>query len=1046
MEYVEAVLTSITLLKDTWSSISRCFNYRKILDKNCTTLKEKMDRLKCREQDVYSELQNAQYQRKKEKMEVENWRKEVQNMKDEVERMEGEARKQRCFSRLRLLKEYEDNEKKVDDLLKRGIFPEGILIDVVRDEGKALLVTQLTGETTAKRNMEKIWKFLKEGGTQSIGVWGMGGIGKTTIVTHIHNLLLEEKDTFGSVYWVTVSKDSSIRKLQDAIAEKINLHFLKEDERRRCALLYDALGKEKKFVVIFDDVWEVYPPREVGIPIGAPDHGGGKLIITSRSKEVCLKMGCKEIIKVQPLCEEEAWNLFKTTLDRYNPLSQKEEKIANDIVKECAGLPLAVVTTARSMSVVYDIAGWRNALNELKEHVKGHTIDMENDVFKILEFSYNRLNDLKLQECLVYCALFPEDYEIRRADLIGYWIVEGLVEEMGSRQAEYDRGHAILNKLENLCLLERCKNGKYVKMHDVVRDMAINITRRNSRFMVKIRRKLEDLPSETEWSNGLERVSLINSQLSSSMFVPDCPKLSTLFLQKVLPPVTFISSDDEGLPNEFFMHVVGSLRVLDLSNRSITFLPDSIYDMVNLRALLLSGCWGLEQVRSLAKLKELRRLNLHGTKLERLPDGIEKMVHLKEFKWSRGSGDDGYREPQAALVPHLPANLLHLQCLTLYDERLFDVGAEELSMLRKLEILDVVFYNLHKFNSYVRKQHYQRLTHYRLQLNGRGYHRGFDGLSKEVIVWDHKLIGGTEKEKENDEYAQLVLLPANLRILGIINCELFPSGGLLDVSPSLKMAMDLKACEIKKCDGIEYVWWADDCIASSLNSLYLAYLPDLRVLFKLRPTENIASYSNSSLKHLFVGRCHNLKHLFTAELVKSHHLQNLHSISVYDCSELEDIIIVAEQEEEEGIISSEMNNDLTILRFPNLQSLKLEQLPKLKSIWKQYGKMTCDSLQQLSVLDCPNLQRLPLSMEAITNGDGDGERKASSPPLKEIRGEKEWWDEVEWEPKSLFQSLFIPVDGLSIWNFWSEVIIILFYFIQWINHSITLHCSASLLN
>ena len=660
-----------------------------------------------------------------------------------------------------------------------------------------------------------------------------------------------------------------------------------------------------------------------------------------------------------------------------------------------------------------------------------------------LEFSYNRLNDLKLQECLVYCALFPEDYEIRRAALIGYWIVEGLVEEMGSRQAKYDRGHAILNKLENLCLLERCKNGKYVKMHDVVRDMAINITRRNSRFMVKIGRKLEDLPSETEWSNGLERVSLINIQLSSSMFVPDCPKLSTLFLQKLHPPFAFISYDDEGLPNEFFMHVVGSLRVLDLSNTSITFLPDSIYDMVNLRALLLNGCQRLEQVRSLAKLKELRRLNLRWTNLERLPDGIEKMVHLKEFKWSRcivylsPLSPLSSLSPLSPLSPCLLPNLLHLQCLTLNDERLFDVGAdsaEELSRLRKLEILDVVFYNLHKFNSYVRKKHYQRLTHYRLQLNGREYHRGFDGLSKEVIVSDHKLIGGTEKEKENDEYyrAQLVLLPANLRILGIINCELFPSGGLLDVSPSLKMAMDLKACEIKYCDGIEYVWWADDCIASSLNTLKIENLPNLRVLFKLRPTENIASYSNSSLKHLFVGRCHNLKHLFTAELVKSHHLQKLHSISVYDCSELEDIIIVAEPEaaaeEEEGIISSEMNNDLTLLRFPNLQSLKLARLPKLKSIWKQ-GKMTCDSLKQLSVWNCPNLQRLPLSMETTTNGDGDGERRASSPPLKEIRGEKEWWDEVEWEPKYLFQSLFIPLAGPSTLYSWSWVSIILFYFI-----------------
>ena len=46
------------------------------------------------------------------------------------------------------------------------------------------------------------------------------------------------------------------------------------------------------------------------------------------------------------------------------------------------------------------------------------------------------------------------------------------MEEMGSWQAEHDRGHVILNKLESLCLLERCdQNGEYVKMHDVLRDM-----------------------------------------------------------------------------------------------------------------------------------------------------------------------------------------------------------------------------------------------------------------------------------------------------------------------------------------------------------------------------------------------------------------------------------------------------------------------------------------------------------------------------------------------------------------------------------------------
>ncbi|RVX04007.1 Disease resistance protein [Vitis vinifera] len=160
---------------------------------------------------------------------------------------------------------------------------------------------------------------------------------------------------------------------------------------------------------------------------------------------------------------------------------------------------------------------------------------------------------------------------------------------MGSRQAERDRGHAILNKLENVCLLEKCENGKCVKMHDVIRDMAINITRKNSRFMVKTGRNLEDLPSEID---GLH----------------------------------------EGLPNSFFVHMLG-LRVLDLSCTNIAFLPDSIYDMVNLRALILCECRELKQVGSLAKLKELRELDLSWNEMETIPDGIEELVLLKHFSW-----------------------------------------------------------------------------------------------------------------------------------------------------------------------------------------------------------------------------------------------------------------------------------------------------------------------------------------------------------------------------------------------------------------------------
>ena len=142
------------------------------------------------------------------------------------------------------------------------------------------------------------------------GEWGGGG--KTTVVTHIYNRLLENNSLFSHVYWVTISKESNIRELQDAIAKKFNIDFSKEGEdNQRSALLFNALQKLKKFVIILDDMWEVYEPKLVGIPLGVDR---GKLIITTRSSNICERMGCQEIIKVESLSIVEAWELSNKTL------------------------------------------------------------------------------------------------------------------------------------------------------------------------------------------------------------------------------------------------------------------------------------------------------------------------------------------------------------------------------------------------------------------------------------------------------------------------------------------------------------------------------------------------------------------------------------------------------------------------------------------------------------------------------------------------------------------------------------------------------------
>jgi len=81
---------------------------------------------------------------------------------------------------------------------------------------------------------------------------------------------------------------------------------------------------------------------------------------------------------------------------------------------------------------------------------------MEDEIFRLLRFSYDQLDDLALQHCLLYGALFPEDYIIERDVLINYLIDEGIMKGMRSSQATFDEGHTMLNKLEDVCLLERC--------------------------------------------------------------------------------------------------------------------------------------------------------------------------------------------------------------------------------------------------------------------------------------------------------------------------------------------------------------------------------------------------------------------------------------------------------------------------------------------------------------------------------------------------------------------------------------------------------------
>ncbi|KAJ0074725.1 hypothetical protein Patl1_34794 [Pistacia atlantica] len=475
---MEFLGTCLDILKCIGPPLCTYIEYHRKLQENFNNLKRELDGLNSQKKDVEETLKAESERGKLPKEEVSNWLRYIETITGEVENIEKEVNRKKFFSRVRLSKLVEEKIQKVKKYEQKRSSYQSLVIDTPPARGLILSTMTLIGENTRK-NMEEIWAHLMGNGVTKIGVCGIGGVGKTTIITHINNRLVQEKGKFDHVIWVTVSQPFDLAKLQDQIASMFNRNFEEaKDQKIRAGMLL-RMFEGKRFVLILDDMWESFSLEEVGTP--QPTKGNGcKVMITTRSIDVCRSMGCK-VVRVEPLAKHEALKLFvdKVEVNIIEVPTLKE--LMELIVDQCAGLPLAVVTIAGCMKGVDDICEWRNAFNEF----------------------YDRLKHKKLQHCFLYCALYPEDFKIPKEELIDYWIAEGLVDERASMQAMYD------------------------EMHDLIREMALYITSMSPLFMVKAGEKLQELPREQEWKQNLEKFVVPPKDLQC-LTLYDCDNVRSL--------------------------------------------------------------------------------------------------------------------------------------------------------------------------------------------------------------------------------------------------------------------------------------------------------------------------------------------------------------------------------------------------------------------------------------------------------------------------------------------------------------------------------------
>ncbi|KAK9944164.1 hypothetical protein M0R45_009743 [Rubus argutus] len=196
-----------------------------------------------------------------------------------------------------------------------------------------------------------------------------GGSGKTTLVAKTFNVETV-KEHFDFCAWITVSQTYTVEDLLRVIMKDL-LRAAKEQipedlSDMSYSHLVEMLAsylKEKRYVIVLDDVWDINLWRQISAALPDGTHGSRVMLTTRKQDIASFPFGIGSYVHhVQPLNKSEAWQLFSMKAFYSFPNSccpPELEPIAWDLVEKCEGLPLGIVALGALMSTksVYPSGG-----------------------------------------------------------------------------------------------------------------------------------------------------------------------------------------------------------------------------------------------------------------------------------------------------------------------------------------------------------------------------------------------------------------------------------------------------------------------------------------------------------------------------------------------------------------------------------------------------------------------------------------------------------------------------------------------------------------
>ncbi|KAK4594871.1 hypothetical protein RGQ29_018557 [Quercus rubra] len=506
-----------------------------------------------------------------------------------------------------------------------------------------------------------------------VGIWGMGGIGKTTLARVVFCMVSNKFE--GCCFLANVrgvcEKGGLVQLQKQLILKFLNENMGVEDVNEGVFVIKNRL-RHKKILLVLDDVDQLDQLNKL-----AGDHIwfglGSRVIITTRDKHLLQTLRVDEIYEANGLTHDESLHLLSLKAFKKDHPPEDYLELSRDFVYYAKDLPLAIEIFG-SFLFGRSIPEWKSTLNRLKQFP-------EKDILQVLRISFEGLHETEKEIFLNIACFFNHGVKEDVVEILNYLDLfpdVGLGVLFDKSLVKFNYGtlwmHDLLQEMGKNIVYEECpkepgKRGKLWLFKEINDVLTENMgTKAIQGIVLKLQKQKEAYwnPECFTKVHDLKLLIIDNVHLlHEPKYLPNALRFldwneypskyfPPRFQQKSFDGLKFIklkkslklieTLDFNEIPNLEKLDLEGCINLRSLHpsigvHQKLTFLNlkdcknlrslPSKFEMEFLEILILSGCSNLKRIPEFGEnMKNVSELYLDDTAITKLPTSIENLTGL----------------------------------------------------------------------------------------------------------------------------------------------------------------------------------------------------------------------------------------------------------------------------------------------------------------------------------------------------------------------------------------------------------------------------------